>query len=238
MSTGDDTLNQKIGITDIIDMMIRRWWIWIICAVTFSVVAFVYTEIFVDPIYRTDGTLYVNSKRTQDIDISSGELNSSQALVKTYKEILGRRTFLSQISEDLDGRYSVGALKSMISYSAVNDTQIMQITVTGKVPQDVYDICHSVLLRAPDELIRVISAGSVKILDDGQVPKVPVAPNVKQNALVSFILGMIVGAVIILLLELFDTRIKTRDDIVSRFPEPILGEIPELLPVEGAGARR
>ena len=62
MPTGDDILNQKIGITDIIDMMIRRWWIWILCAVTFSVVAFVYTEIFVDPIYRTDGTVYVNSK--------------------------------------------------------------------------------------------------------------------------------------------------------------------------------
>ena len=238
MPTGDDILNQKIGITDIIDMMIRRWWIWILCAVTFSVVAFVYTEIFVDPIYRTDGTVYVNSKRNQDIDISTGELNSSQALVKTYKEILSRRTFLSQIAEDLDGKYTVGALKGMISYSSVNDTQIMQITVTGKVPQDVYDICHSVLLHAPDELIRVINAGSVKILDDGQIPTVPIAPNVKQNALISFILGMIVGAVIILLLELFDTRIKTREDIVNRFPEPLLGEIPELLPVEEAGGNK
>ncbi len=231
-------MNEKIGIADIIDMMIRRWWIWAVCAVVFSVSAFVYTQIFVDPLYRTDGTLYVNAQRTQNTDISQGQLNSSQELVKTYKEILSRRTFLSQVAEDLDGRYSTGELKSMIAYSAVNETQILQITVTGKVPQDVYDICHSVLVHAPDELIRVINAGSVKILDDGQIPRSPVSPNVKQNSLIAFLLGIAVGAGIILLLELFDTRIKTREDIASKFPEPLLGEIPEFIQVEEAGVAR
>ena len=231
-------MNEKIGIADIIDMMIRRWWIWAVCAVVFSVSAFVYTQIFVDPLYRTDGTLYVNAQRTQNTDISQGQLNSSQELVKTYKEILSRRTFLSQVAEDLDGRYSTGELKGMISYGAVNETQILQITVTGKVPQDVYDICHSVLVHAPDELIRVINAGSVKILDDGQIPRSPVSPNVKQNSLIAFLLGIAVGAGIILLLELFDTRIKTREDIASKFPEPLLGEIPEFIQVEEAGVTR
>ena len=231
-------MNEKIGIADIIDMMIRRWWIWAVCAVVFSVSAFVYTQIFVDPLYRTDGTLYVNAQRTQNTDISQGQLNSSQELVKTYKEILSRRTFLSQVAEDLDGRYSTGELKGMISYGAVNETQILQITVTGKVPQDVYDICHSVLVHAPDELIRVINAGSVKILDDGQIPRSPVSPNVKQNSLIAFLLGIAVGAGIILLLELFDTRIKTREDIASKFPEPLLGEIPEFIQVEEVGVTR
>lgn len=231
-------MNEKIGIADIIDMMIRRWWIWAVCAVVFSVAAFIYTQIFVDPLYRTDGTLYVNAQRTQNTDISQGQLTSSQELVKTYKEILSRRTFLSQIAEDLDGRYSTGELKGMISYGAVNETQILQITVTGKVPNDVYEICHSVLVHAPDELIRVINAGSVKILDDGQIPRSPVSPNVKQNSLIAFILGIAVGAGIILLLELFDTRIKTREDIVSKFSEPLLGEIPEFIQVEEAGANK
>ena len=231
-------MNEKIGIADIIDMMIRRWWIWAVCAVIFSVAAFVYTQVFVDPLYRTDGTLYVNAQRTQNTDISQGQLNSSQELVKTYKEILSRRTFLSQVSEDLDGRYSTGELRGMITYGAVNETQILQITVTGKVPEDVYNICHSVLVHAPDELIRVINAGSVKILDDGQIPRSPVSPNVKQNSLIAFLLGIAMGAGIILLLELFDTRIKTREDIASKFSEPLLGEIPEFIQVEEAGVNR
>lgn len=231
-------MNEKIGIADIIEMMIRRWWIWAICAVTFSIGAFIYTQVFVEPLYKTNGTLYVNAQRTQDINISQGEMNSSQALVKTYQEILSQRTFLSQIAEDLDGRYSAGQLKGMISYSAVNETQILEIRVVGRDPQDVYEICHSVLIHAPDELIRVISAGSVKILDDGQVPAFPFSPNVKQNSLIALILGIAVGAGIILLLELFDTRIKSREDIVKKLPEPLLGEIPEFIKVEEAGGQK
>ena len=238
MSLGDDFLNEKIGIADIIDMMIRRWWIWTICAITFSIGAFIYTQVFVEPLYRSDGTLYVNAQRTQDIDITQGDMNSSQALVKTYQEILSRRTFLSQVSADLDGRYSASQLKSMISYSAVNDTQILEVKVVGKVPEDVYAICHSILTHAPDELIRVINAGSVKILDDGQVPKAPFSPNVKQNSLVALLLGIGVGAGIILLWELFDTRIKSREDISKKFPEPLLGEIPAFIQVEEAGAEK
>lgn len=230
-------MNEKIGIAEILEMMIRRWWIWAICAATFSIGAFIYTQVFVEPLYRTDGTLYVNAQRTQDIDISQGEMASSQTLVKTYQEILNRRTFLSRVSADLDGKYSVGQLKGMISYSSVNETQIMEIRVVGRIPQDVYEICHSVLTHAPDELIRVINAGSVKILDDGQVPTVPFSPNVKQNSLIALLLGVAVGAGIILLLELFDTRIKTREDITKKFPEPLLGEIPEFIKVEEAGAK-
>ena len=228
-------MNEKIGIAEILEMMIRRWWIWAICAVTFSIGAFVYTQVFVKPLYRTDGTLYVNAQRTQDIDISQGEMASSQTLVKTYQEILSRRTFLSQVAADLDGKYSTGALKGMISYASVNDTQILEIKVVGEVPQDVYEICHSVLVHAPDELIRVINAGSVKILDDGQVAPAPFSPNVKQNSLIALLLGIAVGAGIILLLELFDTRIKSREDIVKKLPEPLLGEIPEFVKREEVG---
>ncbi|MBR4173668.1 MAG: hypothetical protein IKR46_04770 [Clostridia bacterium] len=228
-------MNEKIGIAEILEMMIRRWWIWAICAVTFSIGAFVYTQVFVKPLYRTDGTLYVNAQRTQDIDISQGEMASSQTLVKTYQEILSRRTFLSQVAADLDGKYSTGALKGMISYASVNDTQILEIKVVGEVPQDVYEICHSVLVHAPDELIRVINAGSVKILDDGQVATAPFSPNVKQNSLIALLLGIAVGAGIILLLELFDTRIKSREDIVKKLPEPLLGEIPEFVKREEVG---
>lgn len=230
-------MNEEINLSSLIDMMIRRWWIWAVCAVAFSVITFIYTEIFVDPLYRTDGTLYVNAQRTQTTDISTGNMSSSQQLAKTYKEILNRRTFLSQVSEDLDGAYSVSALKGMISYSAVNETQIMQVMVVGKNPKDVFAICHSVLVHAPDELIRVVNAGTVKILDDAQIPVAPFSPNVKKNTLMAFLAGIIIGAGIILLLELFDTRIKSRDDIINHYSEPLLGEIPEVLPIEEAGEK-
>lgn len=231
-------MNNQLKITDIIDMLIRRWWIWVITALVCSMVTFVYTEIFVDPLYRTEGTLYVNAMRTQTVDVTQGNIAASQQLVETYKEILNRRTFLSQIANDLDNRYTVDNLGKMISMKALNETEIMEITVTGKVPEDVYEICHSILLHASDELVRVVNAGSVKILDDGQVPQSPISPNVKNNSIIAFLAGMVLGALIILVLELFDTRIKGREDIINRYDEPLLGEIPEVMTPRKAGEVR
>lgn len=231
-------LNNQLKISDIIDMLIKRWWIWVIAALICSISAFVYTEIFVDPLYETEGTLYVNAMRTQTTDATLNNMQASQQLVETYKEILNRRTFLSQIANDLDNRYTVDNISKMISMQALNETEIMEITVTGKVPEDVYEICHSILLHASDELVRVVNAGSVKILDDGQVPQTPVSPNVKNNTIIAFLIGMVLGALVILLLELFDTRIKSREDIINKYEEPLLGEIPEVMSFRKAGEER
>lgn len=228
-------MKEEYSIIDIIDMMIRHWWILLVTALVFGIVAFVYLEVFVDPLYRTDGTLYVNAQREYSVNVSQGGMSASQELLLTYKEILTRRTFLTGVASDMAYRYSVSELKGMISMDSINDTEILEITVTGKVPEDVYQICHSVLLRASDELIRVINAGSVKILDDGLIPTSPISPNVKGDTLLAALVGIVFGALFILLLELFDTRIKSREDIIEKYEEPLLGEIPILIPVDAEG---
>ena len=138
----------------------------------------------------------------------------------------------------MGGRYSISDLKRMIALSSVNETEILEIAVTGKVPEDIYQICHSILLRASDELVRVVNAGSVKILDDGQIPTTPISPNVKGYTLFAALIGIVFGVLIILILELFDTRVKTREDIIDKYEEPLLGEIPILIPVSSGGEEK
>ncbi len=226
-------MKEQFSISELINIFLRRWWIIALSAIILCVSAFFYAQFIVTPLYRTDGTLYVNARRTQTSDVSGANLMASQQLATTYKEILKRRTFLAQVAEDVGNKYSVGQLSSMITMSPLNETEIMEIKVTGEVPEDVYAICHSVLTHAPDELIRVVNAGSVKILDDGQIPKTPYSPNVKNYTLFGFALGLALGALIVFCIEFFDTRVKSRDDIVGRYKEPLLGEIPELVLTPG-----
>ena len=226
-------MKEQFSISELINIFLRRWWIIALSAVILCVSGFFYTQFIVTPLYRTDGTLYVNARRTQTSDVSTTNIMASQQLATTYKEILKRRTFLAQVAEDVGNKYSVGELSSMISMSPLNETEIMEIKVTGEVPEDVYAICHSVLTHAPDELIRVVNAGSVKILDDGQVPKTPYSPNVKNYTLVAFALGLALGALIVFCIEFFDTRVKSRDDIINKYKEPLLGEIPALVLTPG-----
>lgn len=232
-------MNEQLSITELLDMFLRKWWILAISAVILCIGTFFYAQVMVDPLYSTDGTLFVNAQRTKTSDVSQTSQLASRQLAETYKEILTRRTFLSQVAEDVGNRYTVSQIGSMLSISPLNETEIMEIKVTGKVPEDVYLICHSVLTHAADELIRVVNAGSVKILDDGQIPEAPVSPNVRNYTLMGFFIGLILGGLIVFCMEFFDTRIKSRDDIVKRYKEPLLGEIPELvIPVKRVGENK
>lgn len=226
---GDDELKEELKIMDIVDMLMRRWWIMLMSMIIVGIMAFIFTEVFISPTYRSVGALYVNASKEQvNQSVTTGTITASQQLVSTYAEILKRRTFLENVSEDIENKYEVKQLQRMITILPVNETEIMEISVESTDPHDSYLIAHSVLMRAPDELMRVVEAGSVKLLDDAEENIVAVSPNIRQNTLIGALMGIILGALIILLLEFVDTRIKNSEDIVNKYEEPLLGEIPSL----------
>ncbi len=224
-------MNEQISIVDVVDMLLRRWWLMLVSAVVVGIAAFMYTNLFIDPMYRSEGALYVNSTQNQiSGEVTTGAISASKQLVTTYAEILQRRTFLEQVVQDLNNKYTVDQIKSMLSMGAANETEILEISVTGENAHDVYLIARSILRHAPDELIRVVEAGSVKILDNARENTTPISPNIRTNTLIGILVGLLIGALTAVLLELFDTRIKNGEEISKRYDEPLLGEIPNLDP--------
>lgn len=222
-------MNEQLNLVSVIDILLRRWTVILLSAVLVGVFAFVYSEVFISPTYSSNASLYVNSsKQNISEDVSTATLSSSRQLVMTYAEILQARTFLETIATELDGKYTVNQIKKMISMEALNETEILLITVKGTSPEDVYKITKGIIKYAPDELIRVVEAGSVKVLDDASEPKTPISPNIRTNTFIGVFLGLLLGALIVIVLELFDTRIKNSDEISQRYKEPLLGEIPSL----------
>lgn len=222
-------MNEQLSIISIIDMLLRRWTIVLLTTIFVGVFSFVYSEVFIDPVYSSSASLYVNSERQKaNDDISQGTITSSRQLVMTYAEILNARTFLTTISDELDNKYTVNELRSMITMDSLNETEILSITVKGNDADDVYRITKNIVKYAPDELIRVVEAGSVKVLDDASETKTPISPNIRRNTFIGVFIGLILGAFIVIVLELFDTRIKSGDEISQRYKEPLLGEIPSL----------
>lgn len=223
-------MNNQLNIVSIIDMLLRRWNIILLSAILVGVFSFVYSEVFIQPEYVSKATLYVNaSQKNTNNEISSTSINSSRQLVMTYAQILQTRTFLGDVAKDVDGRYSDGQIRGMVSMSPLNETEIMSISVRGTNPEDVYKICDSITKRAEDELVRVVEAGSVKIIDEASDTKTPVSPNIRQNTFIGIFIGIFLGGLLVVVLELFDTRIKNGNEISQRYKEPLLGEIPSLV---------
>ncbi len=221
----------ELNIIEIINMMLRRWWLILVMMIVGGIIAFMYTDFFVVPMYKADGSLYVNCE-TESVELddtaSAGKLNSNSRLAQTYVEILKRRSFLTGVAADIGNKYTYSQIQGMIQINPVNETELLQITVNGTDPKDICEILTSILTRAPQELVRIVKAGSVEIVDLPYEPKSPYSPNKLNNILVGIAAGLFLSVGAILWMEIFDTRIKNPEQIKSLYEEPLLGEIPSL----------
>lgn len=222
-------MSNEIKLTDIINMMLRRWWIIALCAVVSGIAAFIITYFVIDPLYISKGLLYVNNTSTREAStIELNDLTTSQKLVNTYIEILKSDSFMQRVAENSGLGYSADSVRKMVAMSGRNQTEILEVKTTSKAPEIAFAITSTILQSSNEEIGRVIKGGSVEIVDNANFPTQPSFPNHKMNILIGVILGVAIGALIIFAIEMFDIRVKNHEDLQSRYEFPILGLIPNL----------
>lgn len=222
-------MNEQLSILNVVDMLLKKWYVLFIAAILGGVIAFLFTDFFIEPKYSAETTVYVNASNKQSSDeISNETITASQQLVNTYAEILKSRDFLTKISQDLDEEYTPEEIQEMLSMESVNETEVLSVTVKGTDKDNVYKIAQLISYYAKDQLKNVVGAGSVTILESPIEPENPVSPNVCANTLIGVLLGIVVAGLVIVVLELLDTRIKSGEEFAKNYEEPLLGEIPTL----------
>lgn len=221
-------LTTEINIIDLLNVMIRKWWVIAISIMICGGGTYVYTDLFVEPMYRTDGSIYVNCEtEAERVDVAStGRMESNARLAVTYVEILRARSFLTDVARDLNNKYSYAQIQNMLTIQPVNETELLKITVEGTSATDVCKIVESILQRAGEQLMTIVKAGTVEIVDEPYVPVVPFSPNKSRNTLFGALAGAVIAVGFLFLMELFDTHVKNAEEIRQRYSEPVLGEIP------------
>lgn len=196
-----------------------------------------YTELFVTPRYSTSCSLYVYSnvdRVNTRSTITGNELDVSQRLVDTYIVVLKSDTVLEKVIEELGLDMSASALRNKISCSQEGTTEVFRVTVTDPDPEKAAMITNKIAEVVPDEIVRVVKAGGVEVLDYAKVPTKPSYPNVKKNILIGLGVGFIAFFAFFYLYELFDTTISTERELEREFDLPVLGSIPHILPANEA----
>lgn len=106
--------------------------------------------------------------------------------------------------------------------------QLIQYNVLAKEATSLRDLYQAVLKQVKEIEISASSAASnVFITDYASLPTSPSAP--KTNLIVTLfaILGVALGLIIALVLEAFDTTLKSTEDVQVALDLPLLGAIPE-----------
>ena len=203
----------------------------IIFTIVAAFVSGLITHFCVKPRYSATTKMYVYSNTDRistDSTITSTELTASQDLVNTYIYILKSDTVLEAVIKDLDLNISPSALRSGISAQQADKTVAFEVTVTASGPKTAAKIANSIAKIAPKEIVRVVKAGGVEIIDYAKVPTKPSSPNLSLNITIAALAAMFISFVAFFLYELFDTTITSERDIIGEFDIPILGTVPNL----------
>lgn len=194
-----------------------------------------FTHFCVKPVYTSTVKMYVYSNTdriTTDSSITSSELTASQELVNTYIYILNSDKVLNEVIKDLDLNLTAAQLRNTITASQATDTVAFEVSVKTTSPKMSARIANTIAKVAPSEIVRVVKAGGVEIIDYANVPTSPSSPNLTKNIAITTVITFLLMFAMFFVYELFDTTITNARDIEGDFEIPILGTIPTLEEVE------
>lgn len=220
----------EIDLRDMLFACLQRWWLILICIVLAASITFVYTDNFVDPLYRAEVSFYVNNSTVAtnpNYSISSSDLATSQRLVLTYVNIIKSDLVLEKVVAASGLNITAGQLRGCMTAESMDETELFKVQVTYRDPKIAQQLANTIAEVAPAEIANVMVGSATKVIDYAKIPTAPYSPNVKNNVIIGGLIGAVVAITFLVIRTLMDVRIKCEEDILMISSVPILGAIPD-----------
>ena len=222
----------EIDIGRIVRAILDRAGYIILISVLCAAILFGYTYYFVTPQYQSSAMFYVNNSayttENSTGKVSSSDLVTSRGLVDSYLVILKTRETLNEVIDYTGLNLTYAQVSGMITAGAVNETEIIRITVTNPDPATAEKIANAIAAILPTQISSIIDGTSAKVVDYAVVPSAPSSPSYPKNIMLGFLVGFLMSAGIIVLKEIFDTTIHSEEDIEQVCAYPVLSLVPNM----------
>jgi len=222
-----------VDLGHIVKVVWHRIWMVGIASVLAAVIGFAIAAFAIAPTYSSSIMLYVNNSSFNVGDlgfsISSSQISAAQSLAKTYTVLLKNRTTLERVIEEVGVNYTWEDLYDMINSGSVNETEVMQITVTTKNPYESEKIANGIAKVLPQRVAEIVEGASMEVVDSAIADTEKVAPSITAYTAVGFVLGAIASIVVLIIMALLDNTIHDEDYVIKTYDYPILAKVPDLL---------
>ncbi|HEW4047582.1 TPA: capsular polysaccharide biosynthesis protein CpsC [Streptococcus pneumoniae] len=219
----------EIDVFQLVKSLWKRKLMILIVALVTGAGAFAYSTFIVKPEYTSTTRIYVVNRNQGDKPgLTNQDLQAGTYLVKDYREIILSQDVLEEVVSDLKLDLTPKGLANKIKVTVPVDTRIVSISVNDRVPEEASRIANSLREVADQKIISITRVSDVTTLEEARPAISPSSPNIKRNTLIGFLAGVIGTSVIVLHLELLDTRVKRPEDIENTLQMTLLGVVPNL----------
>ena len=201
----------------------------ILTAIVAAVLAFGVSSFVLTPEYSSTTRIYVvNRNQSENVGLTNQDLQAGTYLVKDYKEIILSQDVLEKVISNLKLEQSGKGLRKKIQVTVPVDTRIVSIVVKDDQPEEASRIANALREVAAEKIIKVTRVSDVTTLEEARPALTPSSPNIRRNTLLAFLAGGAMMVILVLLLELFDDRVKRPEDVEEVMQLALLGIVPDL----------
>lgn len=205
----------------------------ILLVLIFAVLGFIYTMTIVTPMYTASTTLVLASSNSGEgsttstaNSITTTDVTLNSKLVSTYSELVKSKNVLRQVISNLGIDISEETLRNNVSVKSVQNTELIEITVTTQIPEYASKIANEIAKVFTDKVGEIYNINNVHVVDEAETPNEPSNINYQKNIVIFAFIGAVIAVLYVLIANMLDTTIKTADDIEKQFKLPVLASIP------------
>ncbi len=208
-------------------IIIQRGWIVVLAAVLTAGSAYLWSRAQ-QPEYRATARLLV---RADSLDF--GRLQASKQILASFSERIRSEETAFPVVDALKLDLNPYTVLGNLSVSSDQNNLTIQIDATHNDPA----IAGQIANGFADEFVKVIEESNQVQLREDQIQVevlqragagAQVSPNTRINTIAGFVLGILLGGVVVLVLEVLDNTIKSKDDIEHYLGKEtmFLGQVP------------
>lgn len=197
----------------------------------FLVIGFIYSYVFLTPEYQSVTSILLAKSNTSQEEngtaMTVNDVTLNQKLVSTYSELLKSDSVISQVISNLNIDKTADELKNNITVSAKDDTEIIQIAVVDQDPE----MARKIASEAANVFINKIakeyySMDNVYVVDEAKASEEPYNINHIKDLIIFAGIGFVISCVYVLIANMLDTTVKSKEDIEKKLGLTVLTEMP------------
>ncbi len=232
------TVNE-FSIYHIFRLFVKNFFILLLTAILFGVANFCYCEFKLQERYSASGSILVNNggvtggtqnnnQYANNGTVNNGDITASINLIKTVENLLSRDDDLYEsLSKKLDGKYQPEQLKRYASIAKADDYSMI-INVNFELPNqnDAQKITNIFLELTPDVIKANFDGADAKIVERSKGAS-KTYPRTFFSTAIAMVIGAVLAFIIVYIISLFNTTIKSEEEFKERYNIPVLGDIPD-----------
>ncbi|PJI94725.1 polysaccharide biosynthesis tyrosine autokinase [Luteimicrobium subarcticum] len=216
---------------DFVATLRKRWLTVVVCTLAGGLLAFTLAA-FQTPMYTASTQLYVSVQG----DSSAGALvqgaNYSQQQVTSYVQLVSSPKVLAPVIDDLGLDMSAAALADHVSATSPKSTSLIVVQVEDPSASTAALVANATAEQLREEISALetptdggASKVKVTVVREADPPMSPSSPNIRVDATLGVLLGLVVGVGWVMLRRALDTGVRDVEAVSQVTDVPVIGGI-------------